>query len=109
MDGDDRSKTALRTPNRDDVLVFGPGQTLQHFARLGRGQGAHDEILWATGSEKRSKSASVSPIRTGLRQNDGWVDTSPERRDRVPQTEMGRPAPPVEPGLTFVRSPARRT
>ena len=32
MDGDDGSKTALRTPNRDDVLVFGPGQPLQHFA-----------------------------------------------------------------------------
>jgi hypothetical protein len=32
MDGDDGSKAALRTPNRDDVLVFRPRQPLQHFA-----------------------------------------------------------------------------
>jgi hypothetical protein len=88
--------------------VFGPGQTLQRFARLGRGQGTHDEILWATESEKRSKNASASQIRTGLRQNEGWVDTSRERRDREPQADGG-PAPPVEPGLRSVRRPPRRT
>jgi hypothetical protein len=43
--GDDGSKTALRTSNRDDVLMFGPGQTLQPFVSLCRGQATHDEIL----------------------------------------------------------------
>ena len=47
MDGDDRPETALRTANRDDVLVVGPGKTLSCLVWLRRGQVTHDEILWA--------------------------------------------------------------
>ena len=50
MDGDDGSKSAPRSPNRDDVLVFGTRQTLQSlqsFVRLGRAHVPHTEILWA--------------------------------------------------------------
>ena len=77
MDGDDRSKTTLRTPNRHDVLVFGPRQSLKHFARLGSGQVTHDQILWAIESEKRS----------------GEVDGAGSRRElsqRLAQNAPGR-------------------
>jgi hypothetical protein len=51
MDGDDGSKSALDTTDRDDVLVLGPGQALQHFFCLGRGQATHDGILLAIEAE----------------------------------------------------------
>ena len=55
MHGDNGAETALRTADRDDVLVVGPRQTLELCLWLGRGQATHDEILWAIVSEKCSE------------------------------------------------------
>jgi hypothetical protein len=79
MDCDDGSKTALRTPNRDDVLVFGPGQTLQHVAWLGRGLVTHDEILWVIVCEMGTERASTGRGGT-VRTRRGWDDISPRIR-----------------------------
>lgn len=65
MDGDDRSKTALGAPNRDDVLVFGTGQTLRGVACIGRGQATHDEILLAIRGRAALGSTSTRRTRTG--------------------------------------------
>jgi hypothetical protein len=46
MHGDDDAQAALRTANGDDVLVFGPRQTLEDFVWLRHGLAGHDEILW---------------------------------------------------------------
>ncbi len=81
MDRDDGSKTALRTPNRNDVLVFGPGQTLEHFVWFGAGQPTHDEIIWAIEPQKRSEGAFARQLRTGLGRDTGWVGDPSVRMD----------------------------
>ena len=63
MDSDDGTKAALRTTNREDILVFRPGQSLQYFVRFGRGKATHDKILWAIQSRDAPERASTMQSR----------------------------------------------
>jgi hypothetical protein len=101
MDGDDGSKAALRTPNRDDVLVFRPRQPLQDFTGLGRGQATHDEILWAIGSashQTRPADVAVESLDYGLTAG-GQMDPFAQAHlsELLSAARMGPPVPPADP------------
>ena len=82
MDGDDRPETALRTPNRDDVLVFGPGKTLSCLVWLPSGEGQSRRKSTGRSSRVALGKASTRQIQAGLGQVAVRSAPRPERPGR---------------------------